>query len=315
MAISTEALSITAVKHDPRWLNQPDDLTIGMLHGIIQLPDASILIQNACEDNTDSCLLRCDVNGNILSTRKLDALAVPHGLELYQHPKHGSCLLHADNKNGIVLTNLDNEVIWQVERTDFYKLHWLLNWSPSNCGIASDGRIYLADGYGSFFISVFDADGNQLDTFGGPKTDGTGIIHPHGCAVIHYAGEEVLAVTECQLSSQDADILQKFDACSCIKLFSLDGEFLKRIKLDTISPRHIRPWGSEHYIIPDFQGRLLITDLEFRVITSIGTKNNKFSQTTCEHTIDIPRPHDCCQMNENTLLVTDFTGLVHKIEL
>ncbi len=301
------------LQHRSDWLQTTSEL--GNLHGIVQSDDGYILIQNACENSAQSCILRCDIDGKVISTFKSDALAFPHGLELYKHPVHGSCLLHTDNKKGVSLFKEDGTKLWHIEKADFYKLHWTINWSPSNCAIASDGRIYLADGYGSFFICVFDADGNDLGTFGGARNDESGIVHPHGCAIVNYNGQEVLAVTECQLSSQDPELLKKYDAHSCIKLLSLDGQFIERIVIDTISPRHIRTFGNDHYIIPDFQGRILITDHSFNVVKTIGKEDSRFEKSRCDVTLDIPRPHDCCIIEDDLILVTDFTGLVHSIQL
>ena len=288
----------------------PDDNAVGHLHGIVQSSDGSIWVQNAHQDPNNSCLWRCEANGTIVETLTSPLLAFPHGLEIYRHPRHGECLLITDNHTGLFLMNLNGDVIWHVDKPDFYKLHWQLAYCPSNTAIASDGRIFMADGYGSYFISTFSSDGDQLHTFAGPQLGEQGLVHPHGCGIIQWNKQEVFAATECMLSSQDPRLLSQYDSCSCIKLFDLNGNYLERIQLDTISPRHIRPLSHGGFAIPDFQGRVLLTDQQFSVQKSLGATDERFQEAACDDTIPLSRPHDIYELSPGHLLMTDFTGHV-----
>jgi len=176
---------------DEDWLQLVSGQGVGHLHGVVQTADGSVWIQNAEDDPERSALLRCDLDGAIRDRLASDALPFPHGLEVFHHPRHGECLLQTDCQSGVSLMATDGRVHWRLAKPDFYRLHWTLAWKPSNCGIASDGRIYLADGYGSGFIVVLDADGRESGLFGGPRHDAATLVHPHGLAVVPYAGREV----------------------------------------------------------------------------------------------------------------------------
>jgi hypothetical protein len=296
------------------WLQAEHLVPLLHLHGIVETSDGSIWVQHAHDDAKRSGILRCSQDGQVLETIQLDAMPIPHGLEVYKHPDHGECLLVTDCRSGLLLLDSTGTVIWHLDKPDFYKLHWTLAWSPSNCAIAADGTIYLADGYGSGFITVLAPDGSQLGTFGGPGTGPGNLVHPHGLAVVTLQGESVIAIGECQYSQQDPALLQRFDARSCIKCFGLDGSFRGRIDCDTISPRHFRADGSGGWIVPDFQGRLLLLDGDLRLQQRIGQDDERFSGT-CQPQLTLPRPHDCCVLRDGRLLISDFTGKVHQLEL
>ena len=55
--------------------------------------------------------------------------------------------------------------------------------SPTNVGIAPNGDIYLADGYGSDTISQYDPRGRYIRTFGGTGKEPGQLSRPHGLIV------------------------------------------------------------------------------------------------------------------------------------
>ena len=159
---------------------------------------------------------------------------------------------------------------------------------------------------------MFDHDGNECGSFGGPKTDGTGLIHPHGLGIVERNGQEVVVCVESHLSRQDKVLMAQYNMCSCLKVFSFDGKFIERIDGDFVNPRHIRPAGPEAnsgYIIPDFRGRILFTDSEFNITSRIGVPFERF-EVACETEYDLGLPHDACVLQDGRLLVTDFNGRV-----
>ena len=297
---------------DEHWLQLPSSIKIGNLHGIVQTSDGHIWVQNANEDHSQSSLLQLNANGELISNQRYQELPVPHGLELYQHPQHGECLLHTDCINGLVLMNLDGEVIWHFPKPDFYRLHWTLHYEPSNAVVHPDGKITMFDGYGSYLATTLSPDGKEIHSFGGASLHESGLV-PHGCGLYKENNRWVIAVGQCMLSSQDPTLLKKYDQESCIKLYELNGDYIRRVSLDCVSPRHIRSF-SDGYLIPDFQERLLVLDAQLNVLASIGKENDKF-KNPCDQNINLIRPHDICVLDNNTLLITNYCGGISSLQV
>lgn len=292
------------------WLQLDTGHQLQHLHGIVQTSDQSIWLQLANDDPGESGLLQCEANGRQSGWFQHELMPFPHGMEVYDHPRHGECLLVTDIKSGVALFDRDRQLLWHVEKPDFYKLHWTLAWAPSNCALVSDGRIVLSDGYGSGFLTVLSPDGEVMQTLGGPGVHG--VVHPHGVAVMRYQGDEVIVVGECQLSSHSPAFLKQHDAQSCLKIFSLGGDYLGRVEVDTMSPRHFRRLTHDRWLMPDFQGRLLVLNNQLGVVGSIGQDDRRFSRAV-DVVCRMPRPHDACRLADGRLLVTDFTGTVHVL--
>ena len=297
-----------------QWLKLNPGQSLGNLHGIVRSSDGRIWIQNSEPETHRSGVFCCSPSGEILDHLQSDLLPRPHGLELYFHPIHGETLLHTDNQKGVLLMGLDGTVHWHLEKPEFYRLAWTLAYELSNCAVASDGTIYMGDGYGSGYVVKIDSDGNEESVFAGPRSDGRGVVHPHGIGVhLDEGGEERLLVFECHLSTQDPALMKRKGVASCLKVYDLEGEYLDRIDFDTVSPRHLRPSPNGGYLCPDFQGRLLFLDEAFQLKASIGLPFERFSRP-CDVTADLGRPHDGCWLGDGELLVTDFKGRVHHLK-
>ncbi|WP_372747847.1 6-bladed beta-propeller [Litorivivens sp.] len=91
-------------------------------------------------------------------------------------------------------------------------------YAPTQTAVAPNGDIYVADGYGSQHILQFDNGGNLVRVFGGKGKERDKLDFAHGIAVDTRDPEHpILLVT-----SRKA---------SCLKRFSLDGEYLNDIPL------------------------------------------------------------------------------------
>ena len=53
-------------------------------------------------------------------------------------------------------------------------------YNPTNIAIAPNGDLYVADGYGSYYINRYNAKGEYLSTFGGRGSDPGLMREPHG---------------------------------------------------------------------------------------------------------------------------------------
>lgn len=158
-------------------------------------------------------------------------------------------------------TTLDGEVVWVMHAPVASGLYPKASqYRPSNLAIASDGSLYVADGYGKFYIHHYDAKLRYVRTFGGSRDEmdrhngketATGTtIWPHAIAIDPRGPHPLLMLGERGDNRR-------------IQYFSLDGKPLHMVK------EAVR-WPSTFQFMGDL---LLMPDL--KAVVTVFDKNNK----------------------------------------
>lgn len=110
----------------------------------------------------------------------------------------------------VLLTLEDPREAGGYEKGDAYR--------PTETAIGPDGMIYVADGYGSYYVLRYSPDGKYIDKFGGEGNADEELNEPHGVALdTRDSGKPTLIVTSRRHNS--------------FKRFSLEGEYLETIFL------------------------------------------------------------------------------------
>jgi hypothetical protein len=251
--------------HD--WAQTPDTIRFGNTHGIAITEDRRVIIAHTVHKDSQSPDAICifDDKGKFIKSWGADLRGGAHGLVLQ---KEGSTeyLYHCDNVKGFVRkTTLDGEVVWVMHAP--YACGYYTKASefkPSTLAIAPNGHIYVADGYGKFFIHQFDEKLRWVRTFGGSRelmdrnkdveTAAGTTIWPHAIAVDTRGKEPLLMVGERGANSR-------------VQYFTLDGKPLHAVK------NGVR-WPSTF----DFhKGLMLMPDLK-AVVTLFDANNNPLVQ-------------------------------------
>jgi len=172
---------------------------------------------------------------------------------------------------------------------------------PTNFAFLPDGGFLLADGYGSYFIHRYDADGKWISCFGGPG-DGAGTFNtPHGLWVDSRGGRPLVVVTD--------------RAHNTLQRFELDGTYL-----DTISgfglPANVDVQG-ELMLVPELVARVSLLGKDNQVVAHLGSdverltadKGRRIRQTPSEW-IDgkFVHPHDACFAADGSIFVAEWVG-------
>lgn len=193
----------------------PSDYPVNDCHEMVMDSKKRILLLTNEPKNN---ILIYDKSGKLLNAWTLN-LSGAHGLTL--HNENGTEYLYLTDillgemykttmDGKIVLTIKHPKFIGQYAETDKFK--------PTETCIGPNGDIYVADGYGSQYITQYSATGEFIRKFGGPGLNDDNFKTAHGIALdTRDKHNPMLMCTE--------------RARNCFKRFSLDGKFSDNIKM------------------------------------------------------------------------------------
>jgi hypothetical protein len=121
-------------------------------------------------------------------------------------------------KNQFYKTSLDGKIImtWNFP-AESGKYTEAKQFVPTETAITKSGEVYLADGYGSQYITHYGSDGKIKNIFGGRGTEDKHLDNAHGITIDYRTNPETLLVTD--------------RTRCCFKRFSMSGEYLGKISL------------------------------------------------------------------------------------
>ena len=186
---------------------------------------------------------------------------------------------------------------------------------PTQTAVAPNGDIYVADGYGSQHIIQFDCNGSYIRHFGGKNKGSNFLDFAHG---LEIDNRDPLAQT----------LLVTSRKASCIKRFSLDGQYLSQIELPGGYPCRPRVHGEHLYIslcwsgshLNPNSGFVVILDKKDRVCATLGgtaefDSQHNLKQLSSDYSC-FYHVHDVCVHDEGNIYVCQWNaGKRHPIKL
>jgi hypothetical protein len=249
------------VHHD--WGELPASIQYGNTHGVCQDSQGHVYIHHTVHAGSEShdTMVVFDENGRFVKSWGREFEGGAHGLHIR---KEGSdeFLYLCDTKRAVVVkATLAGETVWSLGYPTESPKYTLdaggkpaVKYSPTNVAIAPNGDVYVADGYGSSYITRYSKDAKYIRTFGG-KGSGKGELDcPHGLIVDERGGAPVLLV---------ADRSNKR-----LQTFTLDGEPIG-FHEGTNAPCHFHTRGSV-MVVPDLFARVTLIDGTNAPIVHLG---------------------------------------------
>ena len=130
-------------------------------------------------------------------------------------------------------------------------------YNPTNLAIAPTGDIYVADGYGSYYVNQYTSAGDYVRTFGGRGSEPGRLIEPHGIWVDTRRAPPLVVVAD-----RRNNRLQRF---------TLDGahvDFIGGFRL----PCHFNE-RKGMVVVPDLHGRVTLVDDRNQIAAHLGDSN------------------------------------------
>jgi hypothetical protein len=215
----------------------------------------------------------------------------------------------------VLKATLKGEIVWKVHgppNIDAYRAPATPGaatppYNPTNLAIAPNGDVYVADGYGSYYINRYDRNGQYIATFGGRGSDPGQLKEPHGIWMDMRSGSPILTVAD-----RRNNRLQRF---------TLDGkhiDFIAGFRL----PCHFHERQGT-VVIPDLQTRVTLLDASNRILLHLGDPTPATPPNPPRNTADratfVPgqfvAPHGACFDHEGNLFVVEWVemGRVTKL--
>jgi hypothetical protein len=309
--------------HD--WGTLPPQIKWGNTHGVVEDAQGHIYVHHTVHATSDSAdtVVVFDRNGKFVRSWGKEFRGVAHGLHLRKEGRDEFLYLTVNAANAkmtpqpemqavVVKTTLGGEVVWKIDKrpdVDGYKPGpdgAPKPYNPTNIAIAPTGDVYVADGYGSYFINQYNSKAEHIRTFGGRGSDPGLMIEPHGIWVDTRAANPILVAAD-----RRNNRLQRF---------TLDGkhvDFVGGFRL----PCHFDERGG-NVVIPDLHGRITILDKSNQIATHLGDSNapewnNPLRREPREKFIpgQFICPHGACFDHEGNVFVVEWVevGRVTKL--
>jgi hypothetical protein len=303
------------VQHD--WGELPASIKYGNTHGVVEDSQGRMYVFHTVHKTSTStdAMVVFDEKGKFVKSWGADYAGGAHGLH-YQKEGRDEFLYLCDTKRSIVTkTTLDGQEVLRLgypKESDFYKLDAdgkpLVRYVPTNLAIASNGDIYVGDGYGSSYINQYDKSGKFIRTFGGGKTKDAGSLNsPHGIFIDKRSGKEELVVAD--------------RSNNRLQYFTLDGKHSRFVTDEIKLPCHFH-FRRNVMLIPDLDARISLFDRNNKLLAHLGddqaaadSRKLRVQERSAFRPGKFVCPHGACFDSKGNIFVAEWVevGRVTKL--
>jgi hypothetical protein len=313
------------------WGQLPSQIKWGKTHNVVEDAQNNIYVHHtvyADSESKDSVVV-FDAKGKFIRSWGPQFAGCAHGMMIHKEGREEFLYLTANSAprgvtpppagaSSVVKTTLKGEVIWKVQGPPDIPAYQAADaatgqlppYNPTNLAIAPNGDVYVADGYGSYYVNHYNSKGEYLNTFGGRGSDPGQLKEPHGIWVDNRSGSPILTVAD-----RRNNRLQRF---------TLDGrhiDFVAGFRL----PCHFNIHPSNGtVVIPELNNATLVVDKSNQVIATLGdpaapgsVPNPKRDEKDRAKFVpgQFVQPHGACFDHEGNIFVAEWVeiGRVTKL--
>jgi sugar lactone lactonase YvrE len=187
---------------------------------------------------------------------ELPALSGAHSLLLHEVQGEERLIVAHLREHRVVETTLDGRVLWELGAPmDSGAYRKPEEFMPTAVALAPDGRLFVADGYGTSMIHSFDAQRHRLRSFAGLGSGPELCSTPHGLAIDTRFGAPRLLVCD-----RENRRLVHFD---------LDGGWLGVHSLGLRRPCAVA-FDGERLLVAELEGGVAILDRNGKLLGRVG---------------------------------------------
>ena len=286
---------------DPTWGQLPAGMKYGLGCALVVDSQDRIFVTSR---SASPCVAIFDVSGKLLETWSKDfadkigyttqqVAGTAHGLYWSKEGKD-EFLYFTENAPGnrVYKTDMQGKILYELgkvakESSTSQKFEFK---NPTDVAVATNGDIYVVDGYGSQLVSRFDKNFKHLKTIGGPGTEHGKFRTCHGVWVSTIKGEPEVYIAD--------------RANGRLEVFSLDLEY-KRSVPDMKAPCCFYQHAG-HLYIPELGSRVSVIDGDDKIVARLGDGTGIKAPDIDKHPDKFATPHALTLDSKGNLYVIEW---------
>ena len=286
------------------WGAPPGGGGVGSTHGCVVVDSQDRVYLNT---NTEHAVIVYDASGEYLKSWGKELAGGLHGMCLFEEDGEERLYLAHLGRHEVLKTTLDGEILATIPWPEASGLYESADrYLPTSVAVASNGDVYVADGYGASYIHRFSRDGSYIESFGGKGAEKGEFRTPHGLALDTRKGVATLLVAD-----RENHRLQSID---------MHGESLAIVEGMLRRPCHAQFRNGE-IVVADLAGRVTILDENNELVCHLGENpdpaewaRNDVPMADCADG-EFVSPHCAAWDSKGNLYVTDWLafGRVSKL--
>jgi len=289
---------------DNKWSKaDPNINPVNDCHEMVQDKKGRILLLT---NETKNNVLIYSKSGKLLDTWGHDFPGA-HGLTLVNENGTEFLFITDTVKHQVYKATIDGKILMTIDvplETGVYKKPE--DFIPTETTIDTNGDFYIADGYGSQYITHYDKNGKLKNFFGGRGDGDEHLDNAHGIVIDRRNATPTLLITD--------------RTRNCFKRFSMDGKLLEVIKLPGACVCRPVIKGEHLYAAvlrsPDLgkenSGFTTILDKNNKVVSNLGGTEPVYKDGVLQPMSQAEKiflnPHDVCVDDDENLYVAQWAS-------